>query len=160
MRIYWLDLFEKGNVAMSAAPKGNDWLEEEIKYLALRGITILVSLLEKSEIRELNLEEEKDMCEQNNIEFINFPIKDRQVPESKIQFSNLLQNIENALIENKKVLVHCRMGIGRTSLVCAGVLLKQGIKTKEVFDILSEKRTLKMPDTPIQKEWIEELFLL
>jgi protein-tyrosine phosphatase len=49
------------------------------------------------------------------------------------------------------------MGIGRTSLVIAGVLLSLQIKNiDEVFNFLSEKRTLKVPDTEEQITWIAE----
>ncbi len=46
------------------------------------------------------------------------------------------------------------MGIGRTSLVSAGVLMVSGASPDTVFDLLSEKRTLKVPDTPKQKDWL------
>lgn len=110
-RIYWLDLFEKGNIALAARPKGNDCLEEEIKSLASQNINMVVSLLEKSEIKELSLEKEQEFCEKYAIEFINFPIVDRQIPESKIQFLKLIQGIIEALEQNKNILIHCRMGI-------------------------------------------------
>jgi len=44
--------------------------------------------------------------------------------------------------------------IGRTSLLCSGILIKKGFNPKKVFDILTKKRTLEVPDTELQKEWI------
>ena len=51
-------------------------------------------------------------------------------------------------------MVHCRMGIGRASLLAAGIMIKLGIKGEEVFDKISQYRKLKVPDTDEQKNWI------
>jgi len=156
MRIYWISEFASGDVGMMARPRGNDWLEDEIKKLKLNGVNCVVSLIEQSEIYELEIEKEEFYCNQNQIDFINYPIRDRGIPE-KESFINLITELDRKLKNGEKIVVHCRMGIGRTSMVSAGILIMNGMNSNIVFDLLSEKRTLKVPDTEIQSDWIKRI---
>lgn len=142
---------------MMARPKGNDWLEDEIRDLIFKEVDTVISLLKKYEETELEIEKEKTLCEKYDIEFISFPIQDRGVPENISDFIELITNINNRLSENKKVVVHCRMGIGRTSIVAASVLIKNGFDSGSVFDFLSKTRTLTVPDTDDQISWVKEI---
>ncbi len=56
MRIHWIDQFEKGNIGMMSRPRGNEWLEDEIKKLTLFDVSMVVCLLERTEISELEIE--------------------------------------------------------------------------------------------------------
>ena len=141
---------------MMARPKGNDWLEDEIRKLGFLGINTVVSLLEKHEEIELEIEKEDNLCQKYDIEFVSFPIRDRGVPEEIEPFLRLISKIDRRLRDDKKVAIHCRMGIGRTSLVAAGILMKSGYKPDGIFEFLSEKRTLDVPDTDEQAQWIKE----
>jgi len=155
MRIYWINELEKGNLGMMARPKGNDWLENEVITLKRFEVDTVISLLEKSETLELEIEREKELYEKWEIEFINYPIKDRSVPKDLKSFQQLILMIDEKLKQDKKLVIHCRMGIGRTSVLAAGVLIRNGFNSDEVFGFLSGKRTLKVPDTEEQKAWIQ-----
>jgi protein-tyrosine phosphatase len=157
MRIFWINEFKKGNLGMMARPKGNDWLEDEIKKLGFYEVDVVVSLLEWHEMKELEIESEQLFCEKHDIEFIHFPIQDRNVPEDEKAFIQLITTIDLKLKEGKKIVIHCRMGIGRTAVIAAGTLIKNGLKADNVFELLSNKRTLEVPDTNEQVEWIERM---
>ena len=156
MRIYWIDELNKGKLGIMARPRGNDWLEDEIRKLALSGIDEVISLLEKAEISELQIDNEEELCAKYEIGFRNFPIKDRSTPDDASAFLSLLDKICQLLEEDKKILVHCRMGIGRASLVAAGVLVKHGIDASQVFQLISKYRQMEVPDTQEQIRWFEE----
>ena len=147
MRVYWIDNLKSGELGMMARPRGGDWLEDEIKSLKHRKIDIVVSLLESDEIYELGIENEENFCIQNNIQFINFPIQDRNIPSKENEFLELIDKLSLEIEKSKKIVVHCRMGIGRTSLLIAGILVKNGFNSNQVFDYLSKIRTLEVPDT-------------
>ncbi len=143
---------------MMARPKGADWLESDIRRLRLQDVDIVVSLLETSEIKELGLLNEGPLCQIHNIQFIHHPISDRGVPESYSKFNSLIFDLNEKLRQGRKVVVHCRMGIGRTSLICAALLLENGIHIERVFELLSDTRTLKVPDTTDQVSWIRDCY--
>lgn len=157
MRIYWINEFGKGNLGMMARPRGNEWLENEVLKLKLQEVDIVVSLLERHEEKELEITGEQGLCEKHNIEFIHFPIQDRGVPDNFKAFLNLVSTLDQRIKEDKRIAIHSGMGIGRTSLVSAGVLLKNGESAENVFKLLSEKRTLNVPDTVEQIDWIKDL---
>lgn len=155
MKIYWINGFESGNLGMMTRPRGNDWLEDEVKKMRLYGVDAVVSLLEKSEVNELELQDEDELCFNHGIDLIQFPIEDTGVPEDNLSFVSLIRKIEQRLQEDKKVVIHCRMGIGRTGMVAAGVLIRNGGEVNEVFQRLSQIRTLEVPDTEEQIQWLE-----
>ncbi len=140
-----------------ARPRGNDWLADEIRYLKMQGIHRVVSLLESSEIRELSLQNEARLYEEAGIAFTSFPIADRSVPENKHLFITLVKDLSTALKNDISIVVHCRMGIGRASLLCAAVLTAQGADPFAVFKLLSEVRTLEVPDTKEQEELLRSI---
>ncbi|MEM6807483.1 MAG: protein-tyrosine phosphatase family protein, partial [Bacteroidota bacterium] len=157
MRIYWIDEFDKGKLGIMPRPRGNEWLEDEIKKLSLRGIHELISLLEKSEASELELEKEAELCTKYEIGFQNFPIKDRSIPDDTTAFLDLVDKISQLLLADKKLVIHCRMGIGRASLLAAGVLAKKGIEPSKVFQLISSYRQMEVPDTEEQIRWFEKI---
>ncbi|MEO1051858.1 MAG: dual specificity protein phosphatase family protein [Bacteroidota bacterium] len=157
MRIFWVKEIHHGSLGMMPRPRGGDWLEEEVKMLKQLEIDVVVSLLEKKEAESLLLEKEAALCQRFGIDFINYPIRDRQVPDSKRSFLELVSVLDSHLLAGRKVVIHCRMGIGRTSMLAAGVLLKNDARIETVFDLLTKYRTLTVPDTEEQKLWIKEL---
>lgn len=152
MSIFWLESpFQ--NLGICSRPKEIN-LEEEIQFLKSKKLDVLVSCLTESEVFELGLKNEKQICKTNQIEFINFPIQDRNIPESLYSFKKLLLNLKQKYLENKKILIHCRAGIGRSALTLAGVLILLGENKNNVFEIISKARKLKVPDTKEQEECI------
>ena len=140
-----------------ARPRGNEWLEDEVKKLAMREVNLVVSLLEESEIIELGIEQEELLCHQHQIEFVHFPIQDRGFPNSKESYFSLIKTLYQHLSLQKKIVVHCRMGIGRASLMAAGVLMMNGSKREDVFDVISYYRGFQVPDTIEQITWFNQL---
>ena len=157
MRIYWVTIFDDVEVGMMARPKGNDWLEDEIKKLKLYNVDIVISLLEFHENQDLEIEREEEFCLKHGLTYINFPIIDRSVPNDEFDFMKLVSQINCKLKKGKKVVVHCRMGIGRTSVLLAALLISNGFSSDNVFEFLTEKRTIQVPDTKKQVEWIKGL---
>jgi protein tyrosine phosphatase (PTP) superfamily phosphohydrolase (DUF442 family) len=56
----------------------------------------------------------------------NFPMRDAGVPESTAQVEALLDVLDAALCNGEAVYVHCRSGVGRTGMVLALHLVRQG----------------------------------
>ena len=157
--IYWINEAKIGEkrIGTMARPRGNDWLSDEIKGLKIRKVDCLVSLLEQSEIEELELNSEEELCEKWDIQFINFPILDFNTPKNEHEFLALAEALANKVEAGKRVVIHCRMGIGRSSTLAAAILIKLGYEGANVFDVIGQYRKLKVPDTEEQKNWILSL---
>ena len=85
--------------------------------------------LEKKGVKyfiNLTYPEEKLIKEyETNNNIINFPIKDRKVPNDIISFSKLIVNISNIikdLKENELIYIHCKGGHGRSGILVACLL--------------------------------------
>ena len=135
-------------------PRGGDWLDGEIQALAKAGVNVLVSLLTADEVAELELQDEERLCGDCGIRFISFPIPDRGVPFSMPEAGRTIDLILEELWAGKAVAVHCRMGIGRSSIIAACLLKSQDIGVDEAFAMISRARGFSVPDTEEQREWV------
>jgi protein-tyrosine phosphatase len=157
VQIYWISLGQSGRLGIMPRPRGNDWLEDEVESLKMSGVDLIVSLLEYDKINELGLVEEQAFCEANGIEFINFPIRDRSVPASRKVFLELATRLATCVAEGKSVVVHCRQGVGRSSLLAACVLCLHGSSADEAFEEIQDARGCAVPDTEEQREWLKAI---
>jgi protein-tyrosine phosphatase len=154
-RLYWIEVPAAGRLAIAARPRANDWLEAEVAEWKGCGLDVVVSLLEREEISELGLQHEAETCRAMGIAFISFPIPDRSVPclqDASVIISSIADGIANGL----SIAIHCRAGIGRSSVMTACVLICTGINAGDALKLVRDARGLSVPDTDEQLEWIVE----
>lgn len=151
--IYWIAGIGPHRIATMPGPSG-DWLEDEIRSLKSEGVDALVSLLTTEEVFYMELAQEPESCRACAIEYISFPIPDRQTPESKTATLDLVQRLAALVREGKGVAIHCFAGIGRSTLIAACVLASLGIEPEEAFQLIKRSRGCDVPDTPEQREWV------
>ena len=154
-RLYWLDERWPGKLAISARPRGGDWLQDEIADWKRSGIDVVLSLLERAEEKEMNLENEAEMAQAQGIEFSSLPIPDRQPPNSEAHVTSTLDRMTKALKAGKNVLVHCRQGIGRSGLIATCLLLRKGMSPGAAREKVTAARGVEVPETKEQREWID-----
>ena len=138
-------------------PRGGDWLEDEIRSLKSSGVDAVVSLLERAEIEELGITEERALCEAKGISFLSFPIPDRDVPPSGREALDFAGSVSNLLRSGKSVVIHCRQGVGRSALIAACVMMVGGVRVDEAFEKIEAARGCPVPDTPEQRKWVAHL---
>jgi protein-tyrosine phosphatase len=155
--IFWIPGPWRGKLAVVTRPRGGDWLEDEIGAWGRAGVDVLVSLLEADEEAQLDLLGESNAAETNGIQFMSFPIPDRDVPASMPNFLSLVARVSKALEQGKNVAVHCRQGIGRSGLTAAGILATTGIEPDTAMEIVSAARGLAVPETDNQRRWLQRL---
>ena len=155
--LFWIPGPWPGRLAISARPRGGDWLEDEAKSWRRAGIDLVVSLLENEEASQLELLDERTRVEDSGIEFMSFPIRDRGVPDSTPEAISLLTRIVDALEAGKSVALHCRQGIGRSGLIAAGVLIVSGIAPQEAIRMVTQARGTPVPETTEQILWTQHL---
>lgn len=144
-------------MAISARPRGGDWLEDEIKGWKNAGVDVLASLLTKEEENALGLKDEERLSSAASIKFHSFPIADRGVPLSRESAVELIKGLENELARGKKVAIHCRQGLGRSALIAGGILVRGGVSPEEAIKRLSDARNYPVPETAEQASWIGNL---
>jgi protein-tyrosine phosphatase len=151
--IYWIDGVSSGRLAIMARPRAGDWLDDEIANWAVEGVRAVVRLLERDEIEDLDLGGEATACLSHGIELIDFPIPDRGVPSSRNDTIALARVLAGRLSRGQGVAVHCRAGIGRSSLIAACTMRCLGMNVAKAFDLITKARGLPVPDTEDQRRW-------
>jgi protein-tyrosine phosphatase len=151
---YWIKI-QGVRLAIVPRPRGQDWLPDDIDFLQRAGVDVVVSALTAAENEELGLVAESRCCQTRGIEFLSLPIEDRSVPNSSAEFNELVDSVARFLREGKAVVVHCRAGIGRSSMIVASALIRLGLSAESAFRSIEESRGCPVPDTDEQKRWVE-----
>jgi protein-tyrosine phosphatase len=153
--LYWIDGPWPGKLAMAARPRGGDWLKDDVVGWKRARIDAVLSLLTPEEEIDLDLQNEASEAKIQGMEFASFPIPDRQVPRSETKWAEVLDKVTRTLLDGKNVLVHCRQGIGRSGLVAACLLVKNGMSPGAAVESVSAARGLSVPETVEQRDWID-----
>ena len=152
--IFWIDGDPPPGLAIVLRPRGNDWLEDELRRMKNAGIRVIVSLLEIDEAAELGLSQEGAAAIEMGLEYGSFPIPDRHVPPNLATFRDFTAGLAVQLRAGTRIGVHCRGSIGRASITAACTLIHLGWKAEMALAAIESARGCQIPDTPEQREWI------
>ncbi|MBM4035932.1 MAG: tyrosine protein phosphatase [Planctomycetes bacterium] len=152
--ICWIDGVGRGRLGIAARPRGGDWLEDEAEAWRAAGVDCVVSALTSAEEVELGLQGEREACRRRGMGFVPCPIPDRGVPESAASLRQVLARVIEELRDDKTVLVHCRQGIGRASMIAACALAARGEDVESAFERIGRARGRPVPETDEQREWV------
>nr|WP_263368941.1 hypothetical protein [Edaphobacter bradus] len=118
------------------------------------GIDVVVSMLESEEAADLGLQEEENAAVNAGISFINFPVPDRNVPLHVENFVKFLSELESELAAGRRIGIHCRASIGRSSVVAVSLLIRSGVSSEAAWTQVSIARGYPVPDTNEQRSWV------
>jgi protein-tyrosine phosphatase len=154
MNSHWI---EDGEVRLGILPRprGDDWLRDDLGAAKRAGVDLIISALTQVESEELGLADEANCCREVGIAFLSFPIEDRGLPVSAEAVNAFLEAPLAILKQRKGVAIHCRAGIGRSSLLCASLLVKGGWSANAAFDAIQQARGCAVPDTQEQQDWVK-----
>lgn len=88
-------------------------LEEDLKFLRDKGISVIV-----------NLEEEKYAQDYPGFTVKHIPVNDFKAPQPE-DFVKFVEFATAQTVDDKKIAVHCYAGMGRTNLMIASFLMHQ-----------------------------------
>jgi len=152
--IFWIRGNPPPRLAIVLRPRGNDWLEDELRRMKNSGVNVLVSLLESDEAEELGLSEEGALATRIGLSYLSFPIQDRHVPPDTASFRGFVVGLAARLRAGERIGVHCRGSIGRSSVTAACALIHLGWEPSAALDAIETTRGCQIPDTPEQRDWI------
>jgi protein-tyrosine phosphatase len=153
--LYWVDGPWPGKLALAARPRGGDWLADEMSNWRRAGVDAVLSLLTPGEEDDLELRSERARAGVCGMDFLSFPIPDRQVPDSEAGLTSTLEAVDAKLSAGRNVVVHCRQGVGRAGLVAACLLVAKGLAPEDAVGRLSAARGEEVPETSEQRRWID-----
>jgi protein-tyrosine phosphatase len=154
--IFWITGFTQGRLGTMAHPEGGDRLDSEVADWKQAGVSVVATALTDDEMCELKLLEEGEICGRHGIELVRFPVPDRSRPSSLIEWSEFIKRLSQAVADQKSLVAHCRMGIGRSSMIAVSVMIAQGLTVNRALELMIIARRRPIPDTAEQLEWIAE----
>ena len=136
------------NVPLKPLTKGQLWIshypgkigmedkiiqaEMDLLELKKKNIDTVVSLLEKKELKPLNVSTLFEVIKKHKFTHYYFPIKDKSVPKKNVELNRLLNDLSFKIRHNKKILLHCNAGLGRSGLIAALLCKKLGISENPI----------------------------
>ncbi len=118
----------------------------------------LVSLLTPAEEEELDLATEEAACRILGMQFLPFPIDDRSVPSNTALALDFVRSLSQLRLDGKTIVVHCRAGIGRASIIAAAVLTLEGATPTAALEVIAAARGCSVPDTAEQVARVQRVF--
>jgi protein-tyrosine phosphatase len=139
-----------------AHPRGGGWLSDDMAAMAGLGVSVLVSALTDEEYDRLALAGVAEAARAAGLDYVQFPIVDRGVPEPSADVCRLADRLAGDLLAGRSVVIHCWAAIGRSSLLAAATLVRLGVAPDEAWRRISTARGLTVPGTPQQQAWLAE----
>lgn len=146
----WID---EGQLAASDVPID----EADMLWLWEQGIRAIVTLTEDPLPDLLQLP--SDFYEKQGFTLYHAPIEDMGVPKNLNLVHDVVNFINKMRAENKPVLVHCLVGVGRTSIVLHAYYMIQGMSLDDTILKIGELRPMCAFDelTDSQEKYLQKL---
>ncbi len=164
LRIDFLSSPEKkvkgeGLLGMTILPGRKDRnrdLVEDIKTIKEAGIQNIICLLSENEFEEYGVSKLKEEYKKAGLNVYYNRIVDQAVP-TEAMMNDTLNWLDNEVAENKKTLIHCVGGIGRTGTVVACYLKKySGLNTTEAIDLVRKNRSPRAVENELQEKFVND----
>lgn len=142
--------------AIMPHPQGGDFLEQSIEEIKLAGYEIVVSMLTSEEQVELELLAEEEVCQDKGVLYLNFPIRD-EMADSDTDVMQFIGSLALLQQEKRKIVFHCRGGVDRSSMMLSLLAARLGVEPGNSFELITQSRGKKAPETEFQRQWVTRL---
>lgn len=114
-------------------PPWNRDLDLDLERLKKRyKADVLISLIEDHELESLHIDNLVEKCEENSITIYRSSIVDGSIPSLQ-QAKDIVEYAFNEVERGKRVIFHCRGGLGRAGTLCACLLTKYGFSSMDAI---------------------------
>ncbi len=154
--VYWIGDEGSRRLAIVARPRGGDELADELGALRRSGIVVLLCLLTPAEAAELSLIDEPRLARAAGLHFLSLPIPDMGVPPDPAAAGDVFAALQREIDAGRRVGVHCRGSVGRSSLVAATLLAGAGLPLTDAWTMIQTARGVPVPETEAQRAWVAD----
>jgi protein-tyrosine phosphatase len=129
-----------GRWRLDTAVEPERLLDEDLASLRAHGTTVLVVLLEESEMVRIGLAGLLERAKRAGFEVLWFPIPDGTAPSDLESTARLVDRLLERLNYGHTVVVHCHGGIGRSGTITALCLVALGADPALALEIVRRAR--------------------
>ena len=146
-----------GALWLGRLPGRHGKLEQELEAVIEFGIEHIVCLLPAVDIADRDFYNVPDYPERVRAHlgqgFHLIEVIDYEVPREDATFERTVNEIDEALLQGKSVLVHCGAGCGRAGMFAACLMVKAGIEPLEAIRLFRRHRGCG-PETSMQVAYV------
>jgi len=132
----------------------------DLDFIKSWGASAVVSLMADEELTSLHVGALGTEVEARDMDWFQLPITDGTMPDETFErrwvYAGL--RLRTLLREGKRILVHCRSGLGRTGLISARLLIELGMSVEESIAAVNQARPGSLGST-VQKQYLNALSL-
>ena len=131
-------------------------MELDLAAIERWGATSVISLLEPFEYEELQVPDLPEAFTQR-FHWLNLPIPDKHAPDNRwtAHWATIRADIQTALAQGEKILIHCKGGFGRTGTVAAMILIDHGYHWQKAIEMCRNVRNFAV-ETRVQEQYLED----
>ncbi len=138
----------KGQIGMTFCPGKSDTgnsgafhdLEGDLTAISLWGAEAVITLLEKSEMEMLGIDDLPVLLKSRGIQWHHLPVRDVDIPDARFEAMWLKsgEQIRTILSRGGRILFHCLGRNNRVGTVAAKLLVEFGFKPSHAIDLVRE----------------------
>ncbi len=116
--------------------------QEDIEAIRTWGASAVVCLMESCELQELKVSDLDKAVERAGLAWFHLPIRDVQTPDATFEeaWAEAGLKLRALLGDGKRVLVHCRGGLGRSGTIAARLLVELGMEPAHAIALVRKHR--------------------
>ncbi|TFH50480.1 MAG: hypothetical protein E4G89_03305 [Methanothrix sp.] len=106
------------------------------------GAAALVTLLDNLELRNLGVRDLPNTVDWLNLLWFHLPIDNGGIPgkDFELLWSPIGSQLCQLLREGKRIVIHCKEGIGRSGLIAARLLIQLGVPPEQAIKLVQKAR--------------------
>jgi protein-tyrosine phosphatase len=129
-------------------------LEDDIQCLIDEGIDIVIPLIMDHELVSYGVPNLLKTYKDKGLQVRQVEIVDQGIP-SKVEMQGLVTFVKEQLAQNKKILIHCVGGVGRTGTLVSCCLKElKGFSTEEAIAEVRKSRSPRAVENKVQEEFV------
>lgn len=146
-----------GQLGFCALPGRHNNLDQDLTTIAAWQPIAVVSLTETSEMTAQDCADLGPRLQKMGMEWHHLPIPDYGTPDRDIaqRWTDLAATLHGHLDQGRRVLVHCKGGLGRSGMIVLRLLIERGMEKDAALGSVRESRAGAV-ETDAQLDWAVE----
>lgn len=151
------NIIKSNSLGITILPGRKDYsrnLDEDIKVLKSENINVIIPLITQDELEKYGVPDLIDKYYEATFEVKHLSINDQKLP-NRDEVIEIIEFITQKNYENKKILIHCVGGLGRSGLLAACYLKHMGLSSENAINTVREARSSRAIETKEQEEFVK-----